>query len=132
MHPSRTQDLFSHIVGKAKEKGMVVNTKKTGLLCVSGATSFDPRAHLLDEEGNQIDSDRRIKLLGFFIDSDAGVWSQVNAVCARLCSRSWALARLRMCGLTTDELLRVYRSCIRPSAESVSYTHLTLPTIYSV
>ena len=112
VNPSRTQDMFTHIVDKARTKGMIVNTKKTGLICVS-----DPRAHLIDEEENVIESAPRIKVLGFFIDSDAGVWSQVNVVCARLRSRSWALARLRKCGLNTEELLRVYRFCIRPSAE---------------
>ena len=96
---------------------MIVNTKNTGLVCVSGATSFEARAHLLDEGGHQVDSIDLIKILGFFIDSDARVWLQVNVVCVRLRSRSWALSRLKKCGLKIDELVRVYRSCIRPCAE---------------
>ena len=95
----------------------MVNAKKTGLLCVSAATSFRAEAHLFDAAGNLVECDKKLKVLGFFFDENGGVWSQVSAVCARLRSRSWALARLRKCGLTTAELVRVYTSCIRPCAE---------------
>ena len=57
------------------------------------------------------------KVFGFFNDRDAGVWSQVNAVCAKLRSRSWALSKLKKCGLDTEELIKVYKTCIRPCAD---------------
>ena len=38
-------------------------------------------------------------------------------MCARLRSRSWALTKLRKCGLSSAELIRVYKSSIRPCAE---------------
>ena len=120
VHPSKSQDLFAHIARSASAKGMQVNSKKTGLVCISAASSFRAQAHLLDDEGHEIDSVERIKVLGFFLDSDAGVWSQVRAVCARLRSRSWALSRLKKCGLDSDELIRVYKNCIRPCAEYAS------------
>ena len=119
-NPSRTQDLFDHIVRSATSKGMVVNEKKTGLMCISAATSFDPRMHLKGGDGAQIDGVDRLKVLGFFIDKDGGVWSQVNAVCARLRARSWALTKLRKCGLSTKDLIKVYKNCIRPCAEYAS------------
>ena len=95
---------------------MIVNQKKTGLGCISAATSFRARAHLR-VLGEEITSVEKLKVLGFFFDSDGGVWSQVSAVCARLRSRSWALTKLRKCGLTAEELVRVYKSSIRPCVE---------------
>ena len=41
-------------------------------------------------------------------------------MCARLRSRSWALTKLRKCGLTSSELIRVYKNCVRPCAEYAS------------
>ena len=73
VNPSRSQDLFTHIVASAEEKGMVVNAAKTGLLCVSGATSFEARAHLDGGNEDQVDSSEKLKVLGFFFDKDAGV-----------------------------------------------------------
>ena len=46
VHPAGIQDLFDHTVRWAEERGMQVNAAKTGLICVSGAISFEPRAHL--------------------------------------------------------------------------------------
>ena len=71
-NPSKWQDLFRHITNRAAEKGMVVNTKKPGLLCMSAATSFRPEAHLWDAEGSKIGSIPRLKVLGFFFDQNAG------------------------------------------------------------
>ena len=90
VNPSKTQGLFNHIKTSAEDKGMIVNAKKTGLLCVSAASSFRAKAHLFDDQGGQIGSEDRLKVLGFFVDKDAGVWLQVGAICARLRSRSWA------------------------------------------
>ena len=39
----RTQDLLSHIATRAEAKGMQINAKKTGLMLVSAAASFQPR-----------------------------------------------------------------------------------------
>ena len=105
VNPTGTQDLFGHIVRAATEKGMVVNKKKTNIICISAATSFRAGAHL-DVGEEEIKSTEKLKVLGFFFDKDGGVWSQVSAVCARLRSRSWALTKLRKCGLSTTEYTR--------------------------
>ena len=51
--PVKTQVLFERITKNAEEKGMMVNHAKTGLLCVSGAVSYAPRAHLAS--GGQVE-----------------------------------------------------------------------------
>ena len=99
---------------------MRVNASKTGLICISGAISYDPRAHLFDDRKQQLSGTKTLKVLGFRFDSDGGVWSQVNHIKGRLRSRTWALQKLKRCGLSTKELLQVYVSTIRPVAEYAS------------
>ena len=65
VNPSKTQDLFDHIIRSAEEKRMIVNGKKTGLLCVSAATSFEARAHICTGVGEKVESVERIKVLVF-------------------------------------------------------------------
>ena len=100
---------------------MVVNEKKTGLLCTSGAYFFTPKAHLLDEVGRvNVESTANLKLLGFVFDADGTVRSHINLVCSRLRARTWAINKLKRCGLSNEELLLVYKSAIRPVAEYVA------------
>ena len=83
VHPTGVQDLFTHIVARAKTRGMQVNAQKTGLLCVSGAISYKARAHLYDEGGQEIKSEAGLKVLGFRFDSDGGIWTHVNYIKGR-------------------------------------------------
>ena len=66
------------------------------------ASSFEARAHLHGEGDSVITGVKRLKVLEFLFDEDGGVWSQVNSVRAKLRSRSWALAKLKKCGLMTS------------------------------
>ena len=109
VNPPATQGLFDRIVGNAQEKGMQANKKKTGLLCVSGAISFQPGAHLMGEVGgDMIKSSATLKLLGFVFNSDGTVKIHARLVKSKLRSRTWALDKLKRCGLTESELLHVY------------------------
>ena len=61
-----------------------------------------------------------MKLLGFLFSSDGTVRSHVDLVRSRLRARTWALNKLKRCGLSEQELLLVYKTVIRPVAEYVS------------
>ena len=68
----QTQNLFRRVTGKAQWKGMVVNTSKTKMLCVSDALSFIPGAYILSENGEKISSGGRrdsMKLLGYHLSN---------------------------------------------------------------
>ena len=120
VNPPKSQIMFDHISKCATDRGMIVNKKKTGLMCTSAAVSFEPRAHLRDEDGSQISSQKSLKVLGFTFDSDASVKTQANAVKSKLRARTWTLEKLKKCGLSEKELVRVFSSSIRPVAEYVS------------
>ena len=42
----RSEELLNHITSRALDKGMKLNEEKTGLICVSTATSFEARSSL--------------------------------------------------------------------------------------
>ena len=140
----QTQNLFRRVTGKAEWKGMKVNAAKTKMLCVSDALSFLPGSYIeIGGDVPRITSGGRedtMKLLGFTLSNRPGVGAHVDALRRRFRQRYWVIIHLRTFGFTPEELVRVYKTVVRPTAEycaaayhsPVSYTHLTLPTIYSV
>ena len=112
-----SEQLFKHISARANEQGLLVNSEKTTLLAISDAKSYEARAHIYDQTGSRIDSTSTLKALGFVFNSSADVSNQVDALCKRFRSRTWALRDLRKAGLSTDDLIRVYKSTIRPIIE---------------
>ena len=103
---------------------MVVNSEKTTLLAVSTAASYRAKAHLYDEDDNRIDCSQTLKALGFIFNEEANVHDQVEQLCKRFRSRTWALRDLRKAGLSENDLLTVYKSTIRPIIE---YSSCNLP-----
>ena len=62
-HDVQTQNLFRRVVAKAESRGMVVNNKKTKVLCVSDVQTYKATAHLFDADGNRIESGAHLKVL---------------------------------------------------------------------
>ena len=117
IRPPRSQKMLDHVTAAAKRKGMVVNGRKTKLMCVSAAASYGAKAELLDDTGEIIQSVDSIKVLGVHLDSDAKFTSHVAAIARKMRSKTWTLRDLKKTGLTEDQLIKVYISLIRPSAE---------------
>ena len=113
----QSEYLFNHISERAEEKGLKVNNEKTTLLVMSSATSYRARSHIYDSGNQRIDSTGTLKALGFIFNEEADVSSQVESLCKRFRSRTWALRDLRKAGLDTSDLLRVYKTTIRPVVE---------------
>ena len=128
VHPVKTQALLEHVTKRANQKGMVVNDKKTTIMCVSAATSYEARARVTDRNGENISSNRSMKVLGCVLDSDCTMKGQAESVRKKLRSRTWGLAALKKNGFTDDELIRVYKSQMRPVAEYSSVAWHSLLT----
>ena len=71
VHAAQSQSMLDHVTVRAGE--ILVNDGKTSLLCISAATSFDARAALKGRNGEQINSAKTIKTLGFHLDKDCGL-----------------------------------------------------------
>ena len=99
---------------------MVVNTSKTKMLCVSDAISFLPGSFIRTTDGEKIASGGRrdqMKLLGFQVSSRPGVHAHVESLRRKIRQRFWILIHLRTFGFTQTELVKVYKTMVRPIAE---------------
>ena len=113
-HDLLTQNLFRRVVEKARSRGMVVNNKKTRILCISDALNYKARSFILDSEGNKISSSESMKVLGFHFDCRPSCHAHVAALRARMRETTWVIRHLKLSGFTEDELATVYRSVVRP------------------
>ena len=120
IHDQRTQNMFDHVVKRAEERGMRVNDRKTVVVCISAATSFQARAIVYGRQEEVITSQQSLKILGFTLDSDGGFATHVANIVKKMRSRIWALNRLKQHGFESNQLVQVYQAFIRPITEYVS------------
>ena len=112
----RTEDLLEHITTRAELKGMRINEKKTSLMCVSAATSFEARATVNVKQERVLGS-QHLKILGVTLDSNCTFGSHINNLSKKMRAKTWALTKLRKAGLPEDRLVRAYKGLIRPTVE---------------
>ena len=111
------QNAFRSITRKAEEIGMVVNSSKTNLLCVSDALNYRPEVFIMDSNDNKIECVESMKILGFYFSNKPTVELHVDMVVKKLRQRYWVLRHLGGVGFTKEELVRVYKASILPLAD---------------
>ena len=113
-HDLQSQNMFRRMVARAESRGMVVNKKKTKILCVSNSQTYKASCYLKDSDGNEIHSGSSMKVLGFHMDSRPSVHAHVKALQIRMRDMAWVLRHLKIVGFSEDELAVVYRTVVRP------------------
>ena len=116
-HDVQSQNVFRHVVRKAEDIGMVVNAQKTAMMCVSGAIDFNADAYMLDADQNRIECTNKIKALGIRFSNRLDMEDHVQYIIKAMRSCYWTLRNLKKNGFTSEELVRVYVTVIRPVAE---------------
>ena len=116
-HAVQAQNIFRHLVRRAEDIGMRVNTSKMAMLCVSDAQAYEADAFMLDAEGFRIGCQKLIKALGMHFSSMPDMWEQVLSIKKKFQARYWMLRNLKKSGFTSQELVTVYRTMIRPVAD---------------
>ena len=125
-HAVPTQNTFRHVTARAESVGMRVNASKTRSLCVSDALKFRPEAYFLDREGERINAGGSLKMLGFHFSSKPTVARHLEVLRRRFRSRYWVLRHLRACGFSEAELVKVYKTVVRPVADYMAVVYLSL------
>ena len=110
----RTENLVASIVHQATSLGMIINALKTHCLCISELKSYVPRAYFKDPEGNNVESQEKIRVLGFTFSSSPDMSAQVEEIKKGFTARIWSLRHLGNRGLSKEDLLKVYRSIMLP------------------
>ena len=95
---------------------MVVNTGKTNFLCVSDALSFRAEAHIYDSSGERLSSNgtERIKILGFHLGKKPNADEHVELLRQRFYLHWWILFHLKHHGFREQELVKIYKTVVRP------------------
>ena len=114
IHAPQSQELFDKVSCEASSKGMKLNEKKTTLLCISAACSYEPRTFIKLGSNDVILSGKSMKLLGFHFDTRPSVDAHVSAVLRKVRYRTWSIHNLKRLGLSTEGLVTVYKSLVRP------------------
>ena len=127
-HNLQTQNVFRRIVSRAESRGMVVNKKKTNILCLSDVQTYTATCKIQDADGNFIKSGGEIKVLGFHLDGRPTVHAHVAALQRRMRDTAWVLRHLKIAGFSQDELATVYRTVVRPILDYCACLLYTSPS----
>ena len=122
----KTNVHFRTVSANAMRRGMLLNSKKTRMITISAARDYIAESYIYDETNTRIDCDDNLKVLGFNFGKQPDVQEHMKITQKKFKTRLWTLFHLKKAGFKPHELVKVYE-CM-----PVSYTHLTLPTIYSV
>ena len=76
----RSGNLFRRIAFQAGNIGMLVHNGKTQLICIAETKPYVPQVHFFDTEGNRLESQSNIRILGFMFFSDADMTAQVEDI----------------------------------------------------
>ena len=112
-----TQNMFRRIVHKARAIGMKVNSEKTQQICISDSLSFQATAHFFTTEGERVGTNETLKLLGFTFGQRPTCHAHIETIKRTFRGRYWLLIHLGQNGFSEDDLLKVYKTIIRPVAE---------------
>ena len=101
------------------------------MLCVHASKFNDVYTYIRTNSDDIVSTDT-LKILGFNFGTSPDATRHVSGVIDKLYSRLWSLRFLKKSGMGRNELLKVYKTIIRPGAEysSVVY-HSLIPNYIS-
>ena len=116
MHAQRSEMFFRTVVENAGKIGMHVNESKTQLLCLSTCYSSNTSSFIRTTDGSEILSGEKLKILGFYFDSDPSpsVECHVQEMIKKVKKRAWIIRNLKHARLTYEDLLKCYYSLVCP------------------
>ena len=118
-NPTKTQSNLDSIALWTDQNQMKLNPSKCSYMVFSRMEEqFVTR---LTVNGNKIDQRNVSKILGCWVDEDAGKWTtNTREICKSAYSRMAMLSKLKYVGVTTEDLLEIYSLFIRSRAEYLS------------
>ena len=111
-HAVQSQNVFRHVVRNAESLGMVVNSAKTAMICVSGVSEYRADAFTLDEDQNRIGCATTLKALGLRFSNRLDMEDHVAHIIKSMRSRYWTLRNLKLNGFSTEELVHATKPCL--------------------
>ena len=110
------QSAMNDIISWCDTNHMKLNEKKTVSMDVI-FTNNRPSVHHVKINNSPIETVHSFKLLGLLITDDLSWEANTAHICQKANSRLYGLTLLRRAGLSQQQLLRVFKSIIRPVVE---------------
>ena len=128
LQAAECQKIFGIICDNAARIGMVVNPKKTQLLCVSPAIYSDVSAFIITPDGEKIESQESMTVLGFRFGNRPNVCEHMRLIRDKFNTRSWIVRHLKGAGVPDHDIAKVYASVVRSALEYASPIYHSLLT----
>lgn len=128
IHARKTEIVFEAIDDLASEILMVINSKKTQMLCINQNSNYKTNTYLYTDN-TKIESCERLKILGFTFDKNPTCSAQIGELLEKFRARLWSLRVLAKGGLSQEDLIKFYTTSLRPVLE---YTQVTYHSMLSV
>ena len=112
-----TTGTLCKIIRRAREIGMIVNCRKTQLLCISNDNGYSTSSSI-SIQGDNIVSAPTMKLLGFMLSSSGDMSAQVFYLKSKFCTKFWTIIHLRRAGIKGLQLYKLYAALVRPVLET--------------
>ena len=116
---TQTQSNLDNIALWTDHNQMKLNPSKSSYMLFS--RSQEQFVTRLTVNGNKIDQKNVSKILGCWVDEEAGKWTtNTKEICKAAYSRIAMLSKLKYVGVTTEDLIEIYTLFIRSKAEYLS------------
>ena len=126
-----SENLFRRINVLADDIGMLVNSKKTQMLCIHPFAHYDVNTHI-KYNNESIASTDDMKILGFTFDRRPNANGHVERLIEKFYSKLWTLRFLKRSGLQKEKLLEIYKSVLRSTVEyCATVYHSMIPATLS-
>ena len=122
------EPVFNRLEEDAEKIGMKINGKKTQLLVISPPNGCITTASLRTAEGEEIEYQSTLKLVGFTFGDTPGATSHVEGVRDKYRRKVWMLYHWRRSGLKGDQLFKLYCCQVRSVIEYCSAVYHSLLT----
>ena len=114
------QEKLNNISEWKKENLMKLNQKKSNYIFFTRTVNKDFQKRLT-MDGQKIDRQHVVKVLGVWLSEDISDWSKnTSEICRKAYGRIRMLAKLKYVGFCTEDLLEIYCLFIRSTAEYCS------------
>ena len=87
------------------------------MICISDSLNFKTYAYILDKDGHRIELSEFLKVLGWHFSARPTVSAHLEVLTRRFRQRYLTLRHLKHNGFNDDDLVKVYKTIVRPVAE---------------
>ena len=115
--PTATKLVLEGIIARTVEIGMVVNCKKTQMMCISLDNGCVTRASIT-VDGETISSTNSIKLLGYMFGSSPNADAQFDYIKKKFRGRFWSMIHWKKAVISDLKLYKLNKVFVRPVIES--------------